>query len=112
MAELYFTPGLPVDAVRRLIEVARTEPVGVVAVDAALHIAGSLNAYRGDGPGPFGASSASAPDCDIDECCEKIEAYLPEDEKDGVPGYEANPILNALITVLVRKILERFLPVL
>lgn len=109
MVELYFKAELPLDAVRTLIAEARTNPAGVVAVDSALHVAGSLNAYRGDG-GPFG--NANLGDQTFEQLCDKAEAYLPDDEKDGVPGYEANPMLEALVAALIQKILARFLPTL
>lgn len=112
IVSLYFKAELPLDAVRTLIAEARTNPAGVVAVDAALHVAGSLNAYRGDDRdiGPFAAPGLG--DKTFEQLCDKVEAYLPDDEKDGVPGYEANPMLEALLAALIQKILARFLPTL
>lgn len=104
MVELYFKAELPLDAVRKLIAEARTNPAGVVAVDAALHVAGSLNAYRGDG-GPFGYNPPR--DYTVDELCDQIEAAI-----DGPQEGYGNPIFEAILAALVQKILARFLPTL
>lgn len=104
IVSLYFKAELPLDAVRTLIAEARTNPAGVVAADAALHIAGSLNAYRGDG-GPFGNNSHQ--DRTIDELCDQVEAAI-----DGPQEGYGNPIFEALLAALVKKILSRFLPAL
>lgn len=104
IVSLYFKAELPLDAVRTLIAEARTNPAGVVAVDAALHVAGSLNAYRGDG-GPFG--SGSHQDCTIDELCDQVEAAI-----DGPQEGCGNLMFEAILAALVKKILSRFLPTL
>ena len=109
---MFFKAEIPIEAVRVLIAEAPSNITGVRTVGAALYTLGCLNAFRAeDVPEPFGAAPAECPDVPdcTDELCREIEAYLPEDERDGVPGYQAaelSPVLQFLLGKLIERVLE------
>lgn len=108
---MFFKAEIPIGAVRVLIAEAPRDITGVRTVGAALYTLSCLNAFRGeDVPAPFGtAPEPCAVPVFTDELCRQIEAYLPEDEEDGVPGYQAaelSPVLQFLLGKLIERVLE------
>lgn len=108
MSHCKFEPKIQVECIVDVIKIVREGQLLPKRAEVLQHVGcvlGSFGAYLdgGDSPSVF---TGTVEACNIEECCDMIEAEL-ESVADG--AYGVNPLLIILIQQLIKLLLDRVL---